>query len=207
MQNNIHFEILSSEQVNILPDIQDISRDFLLVGGTAIALHLGHRKSIDFDFFSNQEFDMDSLKNKLRQKLTFDKILIDKANEFTFISKGVKITYLYYPFPIRNNLTQANHNLQLPDLITLLAMKIYALSRRSKWKDYVDIYFGLQRFTLDAIISKAKIIFGNELNEKIIRTQLAYFKDIDYTEEVIYMPRCNVTQESIQSNLTEISLK
>ena len=86
-------------------------------------------------------------------------------------------------------------------------MKIYALSRRSKWKDYVDIYFGLQRFTLDAIISKAKIIFGNELNEKIIRTQLAYFKDIDYTEEVIYMPRCNVTQESIQSNLTEISLK
>lgn len=207
MQNNIHFEILSSEQVNILPDIQDISRDFLLVGGTAIALHLGHRKSIDFDFFSDQEFDMDSLKNKLRQKLTFDKILIDKANEFTFISKGVKITYLYYPFPIRNNLTQANHNLQLPDLITLLAMKIYALSRRSKWKDYVDIYFGLQRFTLDAIISKAKIIFGNELNEKIIRTQLAYFKDIDYTEEVIYMPRCNVTQESIQSNLTEISLK
>lgn len=207
MQSNIHFEILSSEQVNILPDIQDISRDFLLVGGTAIALHLGHRKSIDFDFFSDQEFDMDSLKNKLRKKLTFDKILIDKANEFTFISKGVKITYLYYPFPIRDNLTQANHNLQLPDLITLLAMKIYALSRRSKWKDYVDIYFGLQRFTLDAIISKAKIIFGNELNEKIIRTQLAYFKDIDYTEEVIYMPGYDITQDSIQNYLTEISLK
>lgn len=207
MQSNIHFEILSSEQVNILPDIQDISQDFLLVGGTAIALNLGHRKSIDFDFFSDQEFDMDSLKNKLRQKLTFDKILIDKVNEFTFISKGVKITYLYYPFPIRYNLTQANHNLQLPDLITLLAMKIYALSRRSKWKDYVDIYFGLQRFTLDVIISKAKIIFGNELNEKIIRTQLAYFKDIDYTEEVIYMPGYDITQDIIQNHLTEISLK
>lgn len=207
MQNNIHFETLSSEQVNILLDIQDISRDFLLVGGTAIALHLGHRKSIDFDFFSDQEFDMDSLKNKLRKKLTFDKILIDKANEFTFISKGVKITYLYYLFPIRDNLTQAEYRLQLPDLITLLAMKIYALSRRSKWKDYVDIYFGLQRFTLDAIISKAKIIFGNELNEKIIRTQLAYFKDIDYTEEVIYMPGYDITQDSIQNYLTEISLK
>lgn len=207
MQNNIHLEILSQEQKDILPDIQDISQDFLLVGGTAIALHLGHRKSIDFDFFIDQEFDMDLLKNKLRKNLTFDKILIDKVNEFTFISKGVKITYLYYPFPIRGNLTQVKHNLQLPDLITLLSMKIYALSRRSKWKDYVDIYFGLQNFTLDAIISEAKTIFGNELNEKIIRTQLAYFKDIDYTEEVIYIPGYDASQDTIQSHLTEISLK
>ena len=90
-----------------MPDIQHISQDFLLVGGTAIALHLGHRQSIDFDFFIDQEFGMDSLKNKLRKNLTFDKILIDKDNEFTFISKGVKITYLYYPFPIRDNLAQA----------------------------------------------------------------------------------------------------
>ena len=206
MQNNLHLDILSPEQLDILPDVKDISQDFLLVGGTAIALHLGHRKSIDFDFFSDQEFDMDTLKNKLRKHITFDRILIDKANEFTFISKGVKITYLYYPFPIRDNLNQAEYNLQLPDLITLLAMKIYALSRRSKWKDYVDIYFGLKHFTLDTIISKAKTIFGNELNEKIIRTQLAYFKDIDYTEEVIYMTGYDTSQDIIQKHLTEISL-
>ncbi len=206
MQNKINYDILSTEQKDILPDIQDINKNFLLVGGTAIALHLGHRKSIDFDFFSEQEFDMDSLKNQLRKNLSFDKILIDKANEFTFISKGVKITYLYYPFPIKSNLTQAEHNLQLPDITTLLAMKIYALSRRSKWKDYVDIYFGLKHITLDEIITKAKTIFGTELNEKIIRTQLAYFKDIDYTEEVIYMSRHNTSKENIQNHLTEISL-
>jgi translation elongation factor EF-1beta len=206
MQNKIHYDILSTEQKDILPDIQDINKNFLLVGGTAIALHLGHRKSIDFDFFSDQEFDMDSLKNQLRKNLSFDKILIDKANEFTFISKGVKITYLYYPFPIKGNLTQAEHNLQLPDIPTLLSMKIYALSRRSKWKDYVDIYFGLKHMTLDEIIIKAKTIFGTELNEKIIRTQLAYFKDIDYTEEVIYMSGHNTSKENIQNHLTEISL-
>jgi hypothetical protein len=206
MQNKIHYDILSQEQKDILPDIQDINKNFLLVGGTAIALHLGHRQSIDFDFFSDKEFDMDSLKNQLRKNLSFDKILIDKANEFTFISKGVKITYLYYPFQIKGNLTQAEHNLQLPDITTLLAMKIYALSRRSKWKDYVDIYFGLKHMTLDEIITKAKTIFGTELNEKIIRTQLAYFKDIDYTEEVIYMSGHNTSKENIQNHLTEISL-
>lgn len=206
MQNKIHYDILSQEQKDILPYIQDINKNFLLVGGTAIALHLGHRKSIDFDFFSDQEFDIDSLKNQLRKNLSFDKILIDKANEFTFISKGVKITYLYYPFPIKGNLTQAEHNLQLPDITTLLAMKIYALSRRSKWKDYVDIYFGLKHMALDEIITKAKTIFGTELNEKIIRTQLAYFKDIDYTEEVIYMSGHSTSKENIQNHLTEISL-
>lgn len=58
----------------------------------------------------------------------------------------------------------------------------------------------------DVIISKAKTIFGNELNEKIIRTQLAYFKDIDYTEEVIYMPRYDISKDIIQNHLTAISL-
>ena len=206
MLNNFHFGILSPEQVNILRFIEHINKDFLLVGGTAIALHIGHRQSIDFDFFSDTEFDIESLKNTLRKSIGFDKILIDKANEFTLIAHNVKLTYLYYPFTISTKTNQTDYTLYIPDLETLLAMKIYALSRRSKWKDYVDIYFGLKYMSLDVIITRAKNIFGNEFNEKIIRTQLAYFKDIDYTEEVIYMPGNEVSREEIQNYLVNISL-
>jgi predicted nucleotidyltransferase component of viral defense system len=206
MPNSFHFGILSPEQINILGFIENINNDFLLVGGTAIALHIGHRQSIDFDFFSDREFDIDLLKNTLRKSIGFDKILIDKVNEFTFISHDVKLTYLYYPFTISTETNQADYHLYIPSLDTLLAMKIYALSRRSKWKDYVDIYFGLKYISLDDIITKAKDIFGNEFNEKIIRTQLAYFKDIDYTEEVIYIAGNEVSEEEIQDYLINISL-
>jgi len=206
MLNKLHFEILSKEQLEIINRISEINKNFLLVGGTAISLQIGHRQSIDFDFFSDKEFDMDSLKNDLRKYISFDKVLIDKINEFTFISNNVKLTYLYYPFKITENIIQTEYNINIPDIRTLLAMKLYALSRRSKWKDYVDIYFGLKYLSLDELILKAKYIFGNELNEKIIRVQLTYFKDIDYTEEVIYMPTYDISNQEIKKYLTEISL-
>ena len=60
--------------------------------------------------------------------------------------------------------------------------------------------------SLNELIYKAKEIFGNELNEKIIRVQLTYFKDIDYTEEVIYMPTYDISNQEIKNYLTEISL-
>ncbi|MCB6599156.1 hypothetical protein LI118_17050, partial [Erysipelatoclostridium ramosum] len=72
--------------------------------------------------------------------------------------------------------------IKLPDLLTLAAMKAYALGRRAKWKDYVDLYFAMKDyFPISAIVKKAKGIFGAEFNEKIFRAQLAYFKDIDYS--------------------------
>ena len=61
-----HKEIISKKQANVLPLIKSFSQNFGLVGGTAIALHLGHRRSIDFDLFSKREFN----NLPIRQQLT-----------------------------------------------------------------------------------------------------------------------------------------
>lgn len=67
-------------------------------------------------------------------------------------------------------------------------MKAYALGRRSKWKDYVDLFFLLKdKFTLQQIIDRAIMIFGDLFSDKLFRSQLSYFDDIDYTEEVDYL--------------------
>lgn len=72
----------------------------------------------------------------------------------------------------------------LPSLLTLAAMKAYALGRRSKWKDYVDLYFLLKGYyQLEDVIRKANEIFGDLFSEKLFRAQLSYFDDVDYTEE------------------------
>ena len=87
-------------------------------------------------------------------------------------------------------------------------MKAYALGRRAKWKDYVDLYFIMKKYKgVAEIITRAKRIFRNEFNEKIFRARLAYFKDIDYSEKVIYLKEFKTKDEIIKKELISFSLK
>jgi hypothetical protein len=75
----------------------------------------------------------------------------------------------------------------MPDLLHLAAMKAYALGRRAKWKDYVDLYFILkEHHSFDEISTKTQEIFEGLFSAKLLRQQLCYFNDIDYTEAVAY---------------------
>lgn len=87
-------------------------------------------------------------------------------------------------------------------------MKAYALGRRSKWKDYVDLYFLLHNhFTIADITTCATQIFGELYSEKMFRAQLCFFDDIDYTESVDYMIPNPPTDDEIKQTLTNISLE
>ena len=67
-------------------------------------------------------------------------------------------------------------------------MKAFALGRRAKWKDYVDLYFILHHYyTIQEICKEAKKIFNQQFSEKLFRQQLAFHKDIDYTEPVEFI--------------------
>jgi len=203
----MHKEILITEQKNLLPFIKSFSNDFGLVGGTAIALHIGHRKSVDFDLFSNKEFTNRQIRNKIiKNKKKIEHVFVDEKNEFTVLIDGVKCTFLYYPFKIKFS-KKLEDKITLPDLLTLSAMKAYTLGRRNKWKDYVDLYFIMKNhYSIEKITKKAKLIFGNEFNEKIFKVQLAYFEDIDYSEKVIFTKTSKVSDTIIKKELTKFSL-
>lgn len=202
----MHKEILSEAQVKILSLLREFSDEFGMVGGTAIALFIGHRESIDFDLFSVKEFDNLDIKRKISKYGLIERIITDENGQYTVVVNGVKITFLYYPFLIKfsNNFDDI---IKIPDLLTLAAMKAYVLGRRVKWKDYVDLYFIFkEHHSFAEVIKKAKEIFGNEFNEKIFRTQLAYFNDIDYSEKIIWREGFKTDDEAIKKNLTELSL-
>jgi len=99
-----------------------------------------------------------------------------------------------------------NGIISMPDLITLGAMKAFALGKRAKWKDYVDLYYIFHTVPYLKLIEKTKKLFGNAFNEKLFRVQLSYVEDIDYSEEVEFMSTFEVAQEDIQTYLAEISL-
>ena len=103
------------------------------------------------------------------------------------VVSDVKVTFFQYPFDIEPT-EKLESYFRLPSLIQLAAMKAYALGRRSKWKDYVDIFFLLKNyFTISEISKCATEIFGELYSEKMFRTQMCYFEDVDYSEEVEYL--------------------
>ena len=203
----MHKEILTKEQIELFPLLKGFSKDFGLVGGTAVALYIGHRRSIDFDLFTFQEFNNINIKKKIINIFKTEKVFVNKIGEYTISIEGVKITFFHYPFKIEFKNT-LNNIIGLPDLLTLSAMKAYALGMRAKWKDYVDLYFMMKKCGgIGKVIKKAKQVFAHDFNEKLFRSQLAYFKDIDYTEKVIFLKDFETSDKVIKDALVKFSLQ
>lgn len=203
----LHKEILTKEQSELLSLLEIFSKNFGLVGGTAIALHIGHRRSIDFDLFTGKGFNNQSIIKKISRTLKFDAIIVNKLDELTFMINGVKFTFFNYPYKISYS-KKIGSIIKMPDLLTLAAMKAFALGMRAKWKDYVDLYFILKNhYPIAEISKKCEKIFGSQFSEKIFRGQLAYFEGINYSEEIEYMPGFAVSDKIIKKELIKFSLE
>jgi hypothetical protein len=191
----MHKEILSENQLELLPLVKQFIREYYLAGGTAIALYIGHRRSIDFDLF---KFNTLNPKKIVSEISTFDypyTITRRVTEQMNVTIHDVKFTFFQYPFKIDAKCRFENY-LMLPELIDLVAMKAYALGRRSKWKDYVDLFFILKNYySVEQISKRAGEIYDQLFSEKLFRAQLAYFEDIDYSEPIEYLIPCETNNE------------
>jgi len=116
-----------------------ISRAFYLGGGTAVALHLGHRVSVDLDFFTPDPFDVNDLESKLQGFETYRR---DQHANDTLLGalEDLRISFFRYRYQLLEapSLFLGTNILQLPDLA---AMKIEAIAQRNTKRDFIDLYF------------------------------------------------------------------
>jgi hypothetical protein len=198
----MHIQIFNQNQIQLLPLVKQVKKEFYLVGGSAIALHIGHRRSIDFDMF---KFSPIKPKNIIQTISDFDyhyTVTRRVTEQLNVNINSVKFTFYQYPFKI-NPSESLEDVLRLPKLIYLAAIKAYALGRRSKWKGYVDIYFILKdHFSLRQVSDRTTVLFGQLFSEKLFRAQLSYFDDIDYTEPVEYIVP-HTSEDEIKSFMVE----
>ncbi len=183
----MHTEILSQEQSELFPYLKRFQRSFYLVGGTAIALHIGHRRSIDFDLFTQSDLIISRIKKTLLEIPYKQEPIFEDYDQLHLFINRVKFTFFSYPYLVEHS-AKVETYITIPTLLSLAAMKAFALSRRSKWKDYVDLYFILRDFyNIQQISELATTIFPQQFSEKLFREQLAFHKDIDYSEPVEFL--------------------
>ncbi len=199
-------DILSKEQKELLPFVKKFSKEYFLVGGTAIALQIGHRMSVDFDLFTPKKIKRKTIKTLIEESgFQYEKIIFEAEEQMHIPVNKVKITFFSYSYKIEHSV-KFNDIISMPDLLHLAAMKAHALGGRAKWRDYVDLYFILKyHHHLKQVIEKAESLFGTFFNAKLFKEQLSYFADIDYSQPIEFIST-PIPEDEIKNFLTEISL-
>ena len=155
-----------------------ISSQFYLAGGTALAIHLGHRMSIDLDFFSRSDFSIEKIKKEL--SLLGDVVVNDQGDGTLNASlDGVKISFLRYDYAQLYPYV-VFENVNLADERDIAAMKIDAASSRGSKKDFIDLYFLLEKYSLVELIGFFEKKFSDiKYNKLHILKSLVYFSDAE----------------------------
>ena len=206
----MHPEALTKEGAALFPRLPAF-HDFYLAGGTALALQIGHRVSVDFDLFSQGIIPRSLL---AKTKTVFDGLtvqpIINNIDELTVLVGSVKVTFLSYPFPLIEPLINMG-TLPMLSIPEIAATKAYSIGRRGTYKDYVDLYFILKakHTSLDRIIDIAAEKFGIDFNSRLFAEQLLFMDDIgDYKIEFLGTP---VSQADVraffESELRSIAIR
>lgn len=203
---SMHLEIFSPEQTALLPLLQKFAKKYYSAGGTAIALHIGHRKSTGFDLFTEGKVYTQILKKQVTTSGFSSSVIYHDDDEIHFNVNGIRLGFSQLLYSIPGVIYHKNY-FRIPDLTTLAAINATALEGRKKWKDDVDLYFILKHHgPFQKICDRATEIFSGVFNSILFSKQLCYFKDINFAEPVEFMPGFEVSEEEIKAFLTDAAL-
>jgi len=198
--DNLHWEILDEGRIKLLPSLIPFKETFYLAGGTALALLIGHRDSIDLDFFSAESFSTPQLFNKLNSIFPGRRLLKvqEEKDTLTVLADKIKISFFAYPYKLVNPLI-LSESINLAAIEDIGLMKFSAITGRAVFKDYVDLYWILRIIPLADLL----ILFNRKyenLDVTLVLKSLVYFDDV-VEEPVNYKGINLVSFDTIKSFL------
>lgn len=148
----LRYETIHPNTLGLLKKIQSLEMfaDTRLVGGTALALQIGHRKSVDLDFFGKMDASLDEISIELSNFADVNPLSSSKAMRFLIVD-GVKVDIVNYPYlwidePVRED------GVILAGVKDISAMKLSAITNRGTKKDFIDLYFLLKTYSFNELI-------------------------------------------------------
>lgn len=198
----LHFETVERDTLALLKELMGLKelKDFILVGGTALSLRYGHRKSVDLDLFSQTVFDNQELKNLLSN--VFPNFVSTSSNAapgvFAYFD-NTKVDFVkYHHF----------NNIRPPEIIDgiriissedIAAMKIFAILQRAKKKDFWDLSLLLDVFGMQSITDFYFEKFPKNQTLITIPQALLFFDEAESDDEPVSLKE--QTWESVKENI------
>ena len=206
---------LTTNIENIIEQVAQLEciKPYILCGGTALAMQIGHRKSEDLDFMmwrisktEKPEVNWNLIEKELKEKIgeieNFNMLGFDQVE---FVVKGVKFSFF-----VSNNLSPVTKpidylgNIRLADIESIMAMKMEVMLRRMKFRDYYDIYCMLQEgYSIHNGIEKALNLSRHRLSSKNIIAMLLGGQFIPDNNFATLEPKYDVTKEQIREYIMQ----
>lgn len=175
-----HPEVLPEGWARAADELADRSvlGGFHLSGGTGLALHIGHRRSVDLDLFSSEDFDSSALRDKLRG-LPDLRVLQIAPGTLHLEAYSILVSFLHYPYPLLFPLAQFE-TLAVADPRDIGCTKVLTIASRGSRRDFVDLYVAARRYGLGQLLAWFEAKFSGVHHNRIhLLKALTYFVDAE----------------------------
>ena len=174
----LHLDILDKKRLALLRNLKFLKETcFYLAGGTALALYIGHRVSIDFDFYTPEGFDSQKILRKFEKSKIAVNLIQTQEDTLIFKANGIEISLFTYPYRLVMPLTKAEY-LDMASLEDIAAMKIVATIQRGMRRDFIDLYFLIKLLGLKRIFWACEKKYS-AFNKYLALQALTYYDDAD----------------------------
>ena len=174
----LQYQTINPKTLELLKNLQKINifQDLRLVGGTGLALQIGHRRSIDLDLFGTLSADKICIHTELKK---FGNLIIlnQTKNIHQLTINNIKIDIVNYPYPWLHNPLEID-NIKLAHIEDIAAMKLSAITSRGTKKDFIDIHFLLKKFSLTDLLNFYTKKYTDSSRFLVLKS-LVYFEDAE----------------------------
>lgn len=202
----LYKETIESGTLELLRSLQSevLLSSFNLVGGTSLALRMGHRKSVDLDLFTKDDFDLQELRELLVNKYDFQ-VSYEKGKTLKGFINNVKIDLIKYDYPQVCSV-ETIEGIRFESIPDVIAMKLSAIcDNGSRIKDFIDIAFLSSKYSFDDMLKFYSTKFPAS-NQMMLAKALVYFADIDFNEDIV-MLNCDFNWDKISKRLNDMTLQ
>jgi Nucleotidyl transferase AbiEii toxin, Type IV TA system len=202
----LHLETVFPATWELLKNLMSIPElaEFNLAGGTSLSLQIGHRLSVDLDFFGKRPFESQEILDLVHPFGTV-KMMSQRRNILVLDINGVKVDFVNYSYlPIEPVLHQTGIRLLgLPDIA---AMKLAAIAGRGRKRDFIDLFFLLKNYKLAELLTFYNRKFPDGSEFMVVKS-LTYFEDADQDENPKMLQKLDwqKVKNTIQKEVKKIS--
>ncbi len=199
-------EILPPAQRRLWDELRYTPREFVLYGGTALALRLGHRHSEDFDFFSNKSFVPDVLRNEVPYLQQAEMSQFESNTLTAIVHRDGPVKVSFFGGLKLNRVQEPdvapNSGIEIASLLDVAATKLATIQQRAQARDYEDLAAIIGTgISLAEALGAASAVYGNEFNGALSLKAFTYFADGD-------LPNLSpTTQTKLRALASQVSLK